>query len=444
MPRVCPFVDFNLGFPLNISTFPRPLLAAFAVAPLLGCAATADAQPVSMKQAPPSLTWHLQSATTTASPLNARAAVAVLGEVTGSAEGTTVSLQRLTGASWKEVAEAAPQDSQFATSTGALAPGSYRFRAVLEDAAGKPVVNGDAQVLRVEKSAQTIALGGPARVAASPTTKKANPALRGKVVRTPAASTVRLQRWTAGKWVQAGSAPVKAARFSVKAAAVPVGTYRYRAVGLDKAGHAVVLSAPRAVKVTAPPAAKAVATPTKASRATTARTAPAAPKPAAPKPAAPKPQATTKPSPKPAPQPAASTGQKINAYVTGYSYWDNDPPGSAEISHPVIHQTAGGMGTYANPITVAVGKKGGSGALLWAAGTRFYVPKLQKYFMVEDSCANCHSGYPSSASTWLDVYVDGSKSGRAASEAAMNALTGVQTVIRNPASNLAVRPGPIS
>jgi hypothetical protein len=207
----------------------------------------------------------------------------------------------------------------------------------------------------------------------------------------------------------------------------------------------VVLSAPRAVKVTAPPApkpvAKPVAKPTTASRATAARTAPQAPAPSKPKASS---TPAPKPTPTPAPKPAASTGQKINAYVTGYSYWDNDPPGSAAISHPVIHKTAGGMGTYANPITVAVGKKGGSGALLWAAGTRFYVPKLQKYFMVEDSCANCHSGYPSSASTWLDVYVDGSTSGRAASDAAMNALTGVQTVIRNPASNLAVRPGPIS
>ncbi len=428
---------------MNLPSFPRPLLAALAVAPLLGCAATADAQPVSMKQAPPSLTWRLQSTTTTASPVNARAAVAALGEVEGSIAGATVSLQRLAGGSWKEVAEAVLQDGRFATSTGALAPGSYRFRTVLEDATGEPVANGDAQELQVEKSAQTIALSSPARVAASPTTKKANPALRGRLVRTPEASTVRLQRWTGGKWAPAGSAAVEAARFTVKAAAVPVGTYRYRAVGLDQAGHTVVVSAPRAVKVTPPPAAKPAAKPSTASRATTARTAPATPKPAAPKPQA-SAKPSPKPSPKPAPKPAASTGQKITAYVTGYSYWDNDPPGSAAISHPVIHKTAGGTGTYANPITVAVGMRNGSGSLLWAAGTRFYVPKLQRYFIVEDSCASCHKGYPSSASTWIDVYVDGSTSGRAASDAAMNALTGVQTVIRNPASNLAVRPGPIS
>ena len=208
---------------MNLASFPRPLLAALAVAPLLGCAATADAQPVSMKQAPPSLTWRLpvRDHHRLAGQRPRRRGRAGRGDRLS--PGSTVSLQRLAGGSWKEVAEAAPQDGRFATSTGALAPGSYRFRAVLEDAAGKPVANGDAQELRVEKSAQTIALRGPARVAASPTTKKANPALRGTVVRTPAASTVRLQRWTGGTWAPAGSAAVRSARFTVKAAAVPVG-----------------------------------------------------------------------------------------------------------------------------------------------------------------------------------------------------------------------------
>lgn len=432
---------------MTLPSFPRSLLAALTVAPLLGCAAAADAQPVAMTQAPapPSLTWRLPSATTTASPVTARATVTALGEVTGQPTGSTVSLQRLAGSTWKEAAEVAPQDGRFTASTGSLAPGSYRFRAVLFDAAGKALVNGPAQVLRVDKSAQAIALRGPARVAASAATKRANPALSGTVVRTPSASTVQVQRWAGGTWAAAGSAAVTSARFTVKTAAVPAGTYRYRAVGLDTAGRAQVVSAARVITVTPAPAPRAAAAPkpkaTPASRAAATRTAPQTP-------AASKPKASStpapKPAPKPTPKPAASTGQKITAYVTGYSYWDNDPPGSAAISHPVIHKAAGGTGTYANPITVAVGMRNGSGSLLWAAGTRFYVPKLQRYFIVEDSCASCHKGYPSSASTWIDVYVDGSTSGRAASDAAMNALTGVQTVIRNPASNLAVRPGPIS
>src|SRR5215216_6526313 len=47
----------------------------------------------------------------------------------------------------------------------------------------------------------------------------------------------------------------------------------------------------------------------------------------------------------------AST-QPARAYLTGYTWWDNTPAGSAAIAHPVLHATAGGVGTYADPITV--------------------------------------------------------------------------------------------
>ena len=43
------------------------------------------------------------------------------------------------------------------------------------------------------------------------------------------------------------------------------------------------------------------------------------------------------------------------AFITGYTWWDNSPPGSAQIARPVLHQRAGGNGTYSDPITVAVG-----------------------------------------------------------------------------------------
>ena len=42
----------------------------------------------------------------------------------------------------------------------------------------------------------------------------------------------------------------------------------------------------------------------------------------------------------------------FSAYLTGYSYWDNTPPGSAAISKPVIHRRAGGTGKYNDPITI--------------------------------------------------------------------------------------------
>src|SRR5688572_11781310 len=47
--------------------------------------------------------------------------------------------------------------------------------------------------------------------------------------------------------------------------------------------------------------------------------------------------------------------QTIHAYLTGYSFFDNTPPASATISHPVLHSLAGGIGTFDDPVTVAVG-----------------------------------------------------------------------------------------
>lgn len=150
-----------------------------------------------------------------------------------------------------------------------------------------------------------------------------------------------------------------------------------------------------------------------------------------------------------APEPAT-----ITAYVTGYSYWDNTPPGSAAISHPVIHSRAGGTGTYDDPVTVAVGHsiEGGKQTLDWPRGTRFYIPNLQRYFIVEDTCGDgntpqngpCHTGYPSGTSTWLDVYVDGANASRSQSDACMSRITGRSTVVVNPDQGYKVSAGPIS
>jgi hypothetical protein len=140
------------------------------------------------------------------------------------------------------------------------------------------------------------------------------------------------------------------------------------------------------------------------------------------------------------------------AYTTGYSYWDNTPAGSAEISNPVIHQTAGGTGTFADPVTLAVGHSiiNGKDILDYPQGTKFYVPNLRKYFIVEDTCGDgstpqngpCHSGYQ--GHVWLDLYVDGAQATRSQSDQCMNAITDLHTVIENPASNYAVVAGDLS
>jgi hypothetical protein len=76
---------------------------------------------------------------------------------------------------------------------------------------------------------------------------------------------------------------------------------------------------------------------------------------------------------------AASTQQ---TFLTFYGWWDNTPPGG-DIAYPKIHSTAGGAGTFADPITFAT-----STAEL-AAGTKVYVPRVKKYFIMEDSCQEC-------------------------------------------------------
>src|SRR2546423_11072578 len=50
-----------------------------------------------------------------------------------------------------------------------------------------------------------------------------------------------------------------------------------------------------------------------------------------------------------APAFAASTQQ---TFLTFFGWWDNTPPGG-DIAFPKLHNTAGGKGTFADPITFA-------------------------------------------------------------------------------------------
>jgi len=146
------------------------------------------------------------------------------------------------------------------------------------------------------------------------------------------------------------------------------------------------------------------------------------------------------------------TDEAFTAYLTGYSYWDNTPPGSAAIARPVIHNAAGGTGTYADPITLAVGhsKTAFSHVMDYPAGTRFYFPRLRKYAIVEDLCGDgprpqdgaCHIG--KSGKPWLDIYVDGSTAGDRAADQCMYRITGMQMVVINPDPGRPVHPGPLT
>lgn len=157
-----------------------------------------------------------------------------------------------------------------------------------------------------------------------------------------------------------------------------------------------------------------------------------------------------------------SAAQRIihTAYTTGYGWWDNTPRGSSEISNPVLHEAAGGTGTWANPVTVAVGHSiiNGKDILDIPEGTRLYVPNLRKYLIVEDTCGDgprpqtvgCHDrrDAPKGATVWVDIWVGGSaKVTHRASDACESAMTdangALHELIVNPAANLRVVAGDV-
>lgn len=84
--------------------------------------------------------------------------------------------------------------------------------------------------------------------------------------------------------------------------------------------------------------------------------------------------------------------------VTFYAAHDNDPPGSTDIEFPQIHPTAGGVGTWQDPLTFATDPRH------LPPGTRVYEPRLQKYFIMEDSCASCITEWSSTREPHIDLW----------------------------------------
>jgi hypothetical protein len=129
--------------------------------------------------------------------------------------------------------------------------------------------------------------------------------------------------------------------------------------------------------------------------------------------------------------------QTITARLTGFSYFDNTPPGSADICCPVVHSKAGGTGTYTDPITTAVPGSGGRG-METKAGTRIYIPKIRKYFVVEDSGASKYG------TRHFDLWVGGQGFPRRSSDRCMDQVTGTAQVVLNPGPGLPVTVGPLT
>jgi beta-glucanase (GH16 family) len=94
-------------------------------------------------------------------------------------------------------------------------------------------------------------------------------------------------------------------------------------------------------------------------------------------------------------------GTKVTAYTTNYGSDDAGSVGGIidwpkDAGYPTVHNTAGGVGTFNDPITAAIDSKNGPDGDVpfnssYTIGEKFYVPRLHLYFVAEDSC-NTSSG----------------------------------------------------
>jgi hypothetical protein len=151
-----------------------------------------------------------------------------------------------------------------------------------------------------------------------------------------------------------------------------------------------------------------------------------------------------------APAQAVASATTEQTFLTFYGWWDNTPPGGA-ISYPQIHQTAGGTGTYSDPITFATDSSE------QPPGTIVYVPRVGKYFIMEDSCQECSADWTGHGPNGgpnlrhLDLWLGGQGGSAFAAIECENALTNynsdgtpsMEPVIVNPPSNETVTSEPI-
>jgi hypothetical protein len=128
---------------------------------------------------------------------------------------------------------------------------------------------------------------------------------------------------------------------------------------------------------------------------------------------------------------------RMTIELTGYSFQDNTPRNSNDICCGVVHRKAGGRGTFTDPITVAAPGSGGRG-METPIGTRFYLPTVKRYVVVEDSGASKMSR------RHLDMYVDGKGLPKRNSDRCMDQITGRVSAIMNPPPGLSVTPGPLT
>jgi hypothetical protein len=147
-------------------------------------------------------------------------------------------------------------------------------------------------------------------------------------------------------------------------------------------------------------------------------------------------------NPSAVPSQSAGGGTTTTVDVTFYGAYDNDPKGSTDISNPVLHQKAGGVGTFADPLTFA--SPTGSGE--YAIGAKIYVPLVQKYYIREDTCAvSWTAPNGCGAVSHVDLYVGNPSDSQAVvqCEESLTPSGGKASIIVNPPATLTVDPNPI-
>jgi hypothetical protein len=135
--------------------------------------------------------------------------------------------------------------------------------------------------------------------------------------------------------------------------------------------------------------------------------------------------------------------------MTAYGWADNSPPGPI-IAHPCLHGSAGGTGTYADPVTFATDVS----ELGWCQV--IYVPYMKRYFIHEDECTECDRDWTNSHLYRFDMWAGGDAASRQKPE--KRALLACEstwtrgnsstdpnnpTIIVDPPSNLPVTTAPI-
>jgi hypothetical protein len=128
----------------------------------------------------------------------------------------------------------------------------------------------------------------------------------------------------------------------------------------------------------------------------------------------------------------------VSSYVTFYGFDDNDDGnpihlGTDVISRAAVHSRANeDLGTYERPGTLA------TDANFLTPGTKVYVPALERYYVMEDTCVQCTEDW-SQGKPHVDLYVSGTGPELAACE---DRLTMESTkIIIDPPPNLPVKSG---